>query len=311
MGPRFDGIPIGFLRKNRDRSRKPNPKRIGASDMAAIMGISPWSSPWEPWARIVKGFEKPVSEAMLWGVMLEPLLLDYFEHITNLSVERGDTIDHPTRPWQRYTLDGRMRDTNAGTAVVEIKTTSVWLADRWGLSGSADIPEDCMCQVQMYMEAENATIAYVGCLIGGQEFRIFKVPANKPMQGRLIEAAERFWRDHVLTGLPPPTDGHKACGRTLERMHSGPARDPFAREATEAEEALAMELMRAKNDMESAEKRFDLIKHTFEQNIGDDTAIEGPFGKITWQRRRVKNHKTGETEIKRAFVPKFKGEVDG
>src|SRR5262245_35499897 len=81
---------------------------IGASDIAALMGISPWASPWSVWAD-KSGLlpPEPENEYMAAGRWLEAAIAPWFTDITGLHVT-GEQMwcTHPGKPWARCTPDG-------------------------------------------------------------------------------------------------------------------------------------------------------------------------------------------------------------
>src|SRR5215468_2791196 len=107
-------------------------KGIGASDIAGVLSLSPWSSPVSIWCRKVGITGEPdATESMRFGRMAEQMLSAYFEEDTGLFVSGMQTrCARPDHPWMRATVDGfayESRDTmdpSSAVAGVEFKTTS-------------------------------------------------------------------------------------------------------------------------------------------------------------------------------------------
>lgn len=90
---------------------------IGASDSAAILGISPWKTSIQLLEEKVFGWEEPMNNHMKRGNKLEPLARQAFEietgwHFSPVVIESGNY------PFLAASLDGMSED---GKRVVEIK----------------------------------------------------------------------------------------------------------------------------------------------------------------------------------------------
>src|SRR5262245_57780142 len=106
---------------------------LGGSDIAGILGLSKWESPWSIWANKVGILpDRDASEAMEFGQRAEMMLEAYFEDRTGLWVRgRQERRQHPTHEWMKCTIDGRAHEARSGSddptdaiGVVEYKTTA-------------------------------------------------------------------------------------------------------------------------------------------------------------------------------------------
>ncbi len=171
---------------------------IGGSDVAAILGLSPWRTPLDVYLdKTGQGVEVEETGPMRWGSLLEPVILDEFERQTGFPVHRGlPLMKHDTHKFLIGNLDGI---TDGG--IVEAKTAR---SDKdWGEPGSAEIPVYYQAQVAHYMAVTGAVLVYVPVLIGASDFRIYQVERDEAFIADLIEAERAFWHDHVLAGIPP------------------------------------------------------------------------------------------------------------
>ena len=117
-------------------------KGIGASDIAAIMGVSPWSTPLQVWVSKVTDDAPEVeqSEDMLWGRRLEQSILEEFEERTieqrYFLEHHGSLWRHDSMGWMLATPDAVIMDEDRAEnpdkvyAVVEAKTTCFIFADK-------------------------------------------------------------------------------------------------------------------------------------------------------------------------------------
>lgn len=177
---------------------------VGASDAAAICGLSPWSSPMRVWLE-KRGEIPPAdeSEEMFWGSRLENVITDVFEDREGVYVRnRQQLVQHPERPWQRATLDGIVYEDPALEHVLglyEGKTTS---AMRHGMDWRDGPPTWVQLQAQHQMIVTGFDHAWVTCLVGGQRLRTYELDADEDAQERLTRMESMFWQG-VLNDEPP------------------------------------------------------------------------------------------------------------
>lgn len=179
---------------------------IGGSDIAAVLGLSRWTSPFQLWHRKRGNLpEQPLSSAMDWGNRLEPLVRDWFaEQHPEFHVEATPgTYAHEDRPWQRVNPDGLLYPpvedgVPEPLALLEIKTS------RFGDGFTRDdIPLDYMCQVQWSLDVFGLDVAHVVVLVGGNDPREYVIKANPEDQATLRAAAEKFWNSIQADEQPP------------------------------------------------------------------------------------------------------------
>lgn len=171
---------------------------IGGSDVAPILGLSRWKTPYEVY--LDKRGELPSqedNEPMLWGRALEPVIRQQYAERTGRVVRLPETIlVHPEHAFMLANVDGVTDDRR----VLEVKTART--GEGWGEPGTDEIPEAYALQVQHYLAVTGFVVADVAVLIGGSDFRLYEVPADTDLQGMLIDAEAAFWR-RVLDGVPP------------------------------------------------------------------------------------------------------------
>ena len=194
---------------------------IGGSDVAALLGLSRWKSPLDVFLdKTGQAEPTPDNEPMLWGRLLEPLVIAEFSRRHGITVDGlTGVLEHPEHPWMLASLDGWAPDLKA---VVEAKTSRT--ADGWGEPGSDEIPAYYQTQVAHYMAVTGAQMAFIPVLIGASDFRTYQVERDEDFISDLIEAERAFWHDHVLANVPPdPVNAADAArlwlrdnGETLE-----------------------------------------------------------------------------------------------
>lgn len=188
---------------------------VGASDVAGILNVSPWASPWSVWASKV-GLPVPDVDTapMAFGRDVEPLIAAWFERETGLRVAgRQHMVRHPEHPWRFATLDGFVTDGGApweddpqlALGVFESKFTG---AETWGA-----VPEHVRAQVAWQMHVTDLPHVWVVALsmpFGRPTWRMFVVDRDEIYERQILHAVEGFWFDHVVTGVMPDPDAHVA-----------------------------------------------------------------------------------------------------
>lgn len=191
---------------------------IGGSDVATILGLNKYSSPYQLWldkTGQIEIDESEVSDAAHFGNVLEEVVAKEFTERTGKKVRRANRMfQHDQYPFLLANID---RDIVGENAILECKTASMYLADRWE---GEDIPEQYICQVQHYMNVLNREYAYMAVLIGGQKFVWKKIERDQELidiiQDKLIE----FWEVNVKQMIPPAIDGSDSTEEYIKERYA-------------------------------------------------------------------------------------------
>ena len=188
---------------------------IGGSEIAAVVGLSPYESRFSLWHR-KKGLIGPVeeSEEMYWGKEHEPAICRRFaRNHPELDVTPAPTYTHPDRPWQVANPDR-----HAGPDLLEAKTSRD--AEGWGEEGTAQIPVHYRAQCLHYMDVTGARRCWVAVLIAGSEYREYLVEYDEDEARILREAGARFM-DDLARDNRPDIDGHSATYQAIREIPEG------------------------------------------------------------------------------------------
>lgn len=181
---------------------------IGGSDAAAVMGLSPWATPYRIWAEKVGEPVEPVeiTEEMRWGTLMEPLVLRRYAEVTGSDVRPASFARHPEIEWMIGNFDATTE-----TGIVEAKTART--AQGWGEPGTDEIPEPYLIQVHHYLIVSGAQACDVAVLIGGSDFRIYTVEPDEAIHKELIRAESLFWQKVRDRKPPDPVSVEDARAR--------------------------------------------------------------------------------------------------
>lgn len=195
-------------------------RSVGASEAAAILGLSPWESPYSLWAKKVHGVtDDGEPEWQAWGNRIEPLICDAYAEETGRKV-----IDHgryavrysQTCPHLSATLDREVvgREQGDGPGCMDAKNASAFKADDW----KDGAPLIYQVQVQAQMEVTGYRWGSLAVLLGGNTFRWCDVERNEAFIETLRRKVAWFWH-LVETRTPPPVDGSLSTAEVLRKLY--------------------------------------------------------------------------------------------
>jgi putative phage-type endonuclease len=189
---------------------------IGASEIASVLGESPWKSALELWGEktgSIASADLSGSEAVEWGHRLEPVILvAYAERSGRAAAPSGELLRCEQHPWALVTLDGVTSDGEASWPL-EIKAVGAARGDEW----ADGPPAHYRLQLQHQMLVTGAQRATIAALIGGQKLVWADVARDEQTIRRIVYHGERFWR-LVEAGTPPEPDGSESAKRALLRL---------------------------------------------------------------------------------------------
>ena len=211
---------------------------IGGSDVAAVLGLSPWKTPLDVWNdKLGLSEEKEPSEAAYWGTTLEETVSKEFQLRTGMKIQRvNHQFADKDNPWMIANIDRAIVNHDIAGRVwpcikqsdlekyngrplttdiaFEAKTANAFVADLWGPSQELEIKQNNLktehtiplyyeTQIQWYCGILKLRGMYLAVLIGGSDFRMYWVDARPDVFQAIKEKCTNFWRNNVLTKTPP------------------------------------------------------------------------------------------------------------
>ena len=186
-------------------------KGIGGSDVAALLGISPWRTARDLYydklniAAVEDNEENWVALEM--GHLLEPLVAKIFQHRTGYKIYQVKKMfQHPKYPWMLADVDYFVELPDGTTAILEIKTTNYNAKDHWWLNGEETVPVYYETQGRHYMAVMNVDRCFFCCLYGNNEEEtiIREIRRDEAYEDEMIFLEQHFWENYVLAKTPPP-----------------------------------------------------------------------------------------------------------
>lgn len=196
---------------------------LGGSDAAAALGISPWRSRYRLWCE-KSGAESPPdlaeNEWIYWGNALEPLVAEEFAKRVGLRVRRSSVIHRHSR--YRFLAGHLDRLIPAERTFLECKTANAFDYRDWGRDeeGAAGVPAHYVAQCDHYMMLLRASHCYLAALIGGNQFRCYRIVRDEKREARLLAAELELW-EMVKRGEPPPIESEADARHRWRAVQEG------------------------------------------------------------------------------------------
>lgn len=205
---------------------------IGASEAAAVMGRSPWTSPfdlyWRKRSAVDDGGE---NEYTSWGHRLEPVIAAHFagQHPELHARTAVGLCVNDARSWQRCSPDGllfeasivRNRGAHGGPApepLAGLEVKNAHNREDWDEPDLQGIPLHYYDQVQWSMDVTGLPVWWVAVLFGGNTYAEYEVAYDDLHAKALREQGDLFWQS-IVEQRPPPIDAHDATARRLRVLH--------------------------------------------------------------------------------------------
>ena len=256
---------------------------IGSSDAASAVGLSPYKSALSLWLEKT-GRREPEDlsekQAVLWGTVLEPVLANVYAEQTGRKVRRVNAVlQHAEHRHMLANLDRAVRCPKLGQGILEIKTASYHSAPQW----EEGIPVAYQCQVLHQLAVTGLAWADVAVLIGGQDFRIYRVERDDDKIRDLIEREQDFWA-LVHFDQPPPPDGSGDAGQALNRLF--PRDNGTTLDLSDSTDAnrLFHTLLALRERREALEQQEAQAKQQLQTVLGDATGALFAAGRISWKK---------------------------
>ncbi|SNR98757.1 putative phage-type endonuclease [Methylobacillus rhizosphaerae] len=256
-------------------------KFIGGSDVAAILGISPWKSIVDLYLdkitpRVCDGRNMAAKRR---GSRLEPYILDMIREEHGLEiVAHNKQYQDSELSFLACEIDFEYFDNETGKIENgEIKTVHPFKAKEWGDQGTDSLPIHYVAQNQHGIGIMKRDRCRVFALIG-DELKSYVVERDDETIQALREHCSNFWNNHVLPQIMPPLDyKHKDIIETLKRLY--PGTDGTVLEASAMHEHWRAVYETAKDMVNKYEGILDGARAHLLSEMGQSSAIRFEDGK--------------------------------
>jgi putative phage-type endonuclease len=261
---------------------------IGASDVAAIVGLHPYRTAMDVWLEHPRIGVKPPftgNEATEGGNILEPVIAaEYVRRgLGKILIEKPDTYQHEDYPWALATPDRICLDApDAEPHVLECKAVGSYSLRDWDDKKEDGIPEYVYVQIQWQMFVTGYERADVGAMLAGPYFRFWLgIQRNDSVIDKLFRRCERFWTANILANTPP-----EITGEYIKAKH--PTGNGMMLPATEYTTKLHEEIKGIKEATALLKQDLDAKTNELKAIVGDADGITGICSYDKLRRLRIK-----------------------
>ena len=257
--------------KNRAEWLKYRESGIGSSEVATIVGLNPWETPYQLWRRKV-GLDEPKQEnfAMKAGHYLEDAVAQFWHDETGQDIIKSSAGDwlivNDERPYMRVSPDrtywlADMPHNNANKGILECKTTQMSI-------DADDIPKHWFCQVQYQLgvaELEQGSLAW---LCSGREFGYKNLALVPDFFAWLVEEVDKFWLDNIQGKQEPTAANVQDILLKYNRHTNG--------KIVEVNEEIFVayqELKEVRDELSAIEEKKSALEEKIKMGFGDAEAI--------------------------------------
>ena len=269
---------------------------IGASQIAAALGLDPYTSQYSLWAE--KTGELPPgdpSEPMLWGRRLEAAILDEWESRNQplQARERGSMFRHHYETWATCTTDGVAYEGDDPLFPVQVKT---------GFVGWDEIPDHVALQVnwEQYVTGLIEHPAKVVLLPASRKLLEYDHEYDVDLTVSVLAGIGEF-RSWVERRVPPPVDASGSTAHALAQRFLGNVGEEVELEGVEVQ--LVRDLLAAKESAKLAQERVGLLENRVKEAMGNaEVATFQGRTLATWKRQTRKGYVVEPSEFRRLLV---------
>lgn len=252
---------------------------LGASELAAIGGLSPWRTPLDIWLSKIEGTQQEATTAsQQLGLDIEGFLVHGIPGAKRNSV----TKSHPEWPVVRLfaTPDGWA---DRGATLIEAKSVTSRFAD-WA---DGAIPEyyrvQAAGQLACYPQARKVTFSV---LMGGRH-EVRHQERGVLDEEEVVEHAMRWWANYIVREVvPPPVNDEDRW--TIARRNAADHR--MTRLASADEEAAALDLLVLRERIRALKAEEEATRLRLGE-LATDYDIAGSTWKATWSKRVERDYK--------------------
>lgn len=281
---------------------------IGGQQMAAIVGMHPYMSIGDVYAKCALGLDRKgstsaeldadpsVPNVLRRGLICEPGVIDYVERIALLlprgTLKRDIFLQDEEIPYLAGTLDAvELGDDGSIEHVHEITVTSTRNVDAWGPDGDPQgAAKYKWIQCQYYQGLSGASGGTIWLFVSDTgELRRYPCDRRDQAIERLRGDAEQFWLENVLPKKAPAVDcvGIGAWAQSEQSLDAiyavGDGGEiPSTPEMVEAANMYA----RYREEVKEAEEKKRGYAAQLKSMLGNNTHSRWDGGRVSWKRNK-------------------------
>jgi putative phage-type endonuclease len=260
---------------------------IGGSEIAPIMGLSPWCTPLDIY-RDKTSQElicEELNEDLKRGIRVEKYILQEYSENTGEKIETNlPTFVDKEHSFMRGNFDAKIVGQNV---LVEAKSTKAPIAT-W----NAGIPEYYKVQVAYYAMLSDAERVDIPVLFSNWQYACYTYWRDYELEARIKEAVINFWQNHIVKGVAPaPTTAEE-----LQELYPSIYEEKTIK-ADENIRQIVSELQETSSKRKELEKLEQKLKTDIQVYMGDAGLLDAGFCKVSLKNRSANRLNTEALKI--------------
>lgn len=256
---------------------------ITATDVPAILGLSPFSSPIKVWrSKTGDSEDQADSEAMYYGRLFErPILTAYEKRTSNALIypEPFRMVRSADVPLIGATLDAQRAD---NLAPVDAKNVG-FRTEVYGEEGTDDFPLHYAAQLMIQMFVTGTRSAHLAVLFSRYDLKIYNLEYDEITAEGLVSRAIDWHERYVVGKVPPPVDGTADYTAFVKRIKQA---SQMILHAEPRHEEWALQLKTTKEQLAAIEMEKSRLDNLFRNEIGEARGIEGTKWRALWSQEK-------------------------
>jgi putative phage-type endonuclease len=270
-------------------------KHIGSSDMAALLGLSPYTTPYDVWAdKTGRLPEDEGNAATKAGQYFESGVLEYAEEkLGNIIRNQYRSVKDQGIPIAAN-IDALVVQTGEP---IEAKTVGLlgFSNELWGDSDTDEVPDLVIVQAHVHLLCTEQELCHIAAFIAGRGFVPYRVRRDEEVISVIKETAVKFWNDFVLPDVPP--DGSLPTAKVVAKMRRQPNM------VATIDPALYRRNLRLRAIEKKIKDKAEAAKTELLASLGDAEAGECEHGSLTYFTQTRKEYTVKESTFR---VARFK-----
>lgn len=269
-----------------ERQRQVRNQGIGASEVAAVLGLDPWRSAYDLWLLKTEkheesGADRDGTEAQEIGNLIEDTTAALAERRLGCRLVKPTATYKADNGVMFANLDRQVEVARRGADNCELKSTG--LLDGWGEEGSDEVPERVVIQVTAQMVCSGAVLSHVARLLGrhGFSFAMYRVEFDARLAAIIEERVCDFWHKHVERDIPP--DGSVPSVAAISHIRREPGKV-----ITLTDQAVVRAFAAARDARKAAEEQEDKAKAELLAALGDAEGAMAPGWSVSFKSVKTK-----------------------
>lgn len=265
---------------------------LGSSDVATVMGVNSYSNPYELYLEKTGKLEpREPNEAMLWGTLMEPIILQKAQESLGKLMTAPDALEFIVKGFPIMSHPDAL--TILEGEPVEGKTSGLIspVHLKWGDAETDEVPDMVIVQCHVHMLAMDKEICHVPAFLGGRGFVMYHVPFHKDLADNIVEKCCDFWECCVVRDIPPD-DSMAPSIEVLKRVRRVPEK------IVDVPDALVLSWQSANETRLDAEKTEKAAKETLITALGDAEGGNCGQGLVTFFETQRKGYEVKPTKFR-------------